>query len=156
MNPIDTAALSQMTISVLERTAMVLAEPAEPGTDTAQPTHFARISYAGPSSGSVTLAATDGFLRELASSLLGVEPSEVAIDSHGNDALREMANIVGGSVLLALAGDQCEYSLGLPALIQATDISKPTTTNTHAECAVTTEAGVLRVLWNDTSKAKAA
>lgn len=155
MKPIDANALAQMTISVLERTAMVLAEPAQPGANQPAPTSFARIVYSGPSSGSITLAATEGFLRELASSLLGVDPSEVSIDSHGHDALREMANIVGGSVLLALAGDQCEYSLGLPALIQPADAA-PSPSSARAECNVSTESGVLRVLWNDTSNAKAA
>ncbi len=155
MKPIDASTLSQMTINMLERTAMVLAEPAPPDASLPSPSHVAQIVYSGPSSGSITLAASEGFLRELASSLLGVEPSEVTIESHGHDALREMANIVGGSVLLALAGDQCEYSLGLPALIPAADATT-TPASAHAECAVSTESGLLRVQWKETPKAKAA
>jgi len=156
MKTIDTSSLARMTVSMLERTAMVLAEPAEPDAPQPPPTHFARIAYSGPSSGTVTLAATDGFLRELASSLLGVEPAEISIESHGQDALREMTNIVGGSVLLALSGETCEYSLGLPALIPASEAAATKAATAHAECAVTTDAGVLRVLWSDIPQAKAA
>lgn len=153
MKPIDTNTLSQMTLNMLERTAMVLAEPAQPDAKLPAPTHIARIAYSGPSQGTITLAASDGFLRELASSLLGVEPNEVTIESHGHDALREMTNIVAGSVLLALAGDQCEFSLGLPTLLPPSDSASPTP---NAECNVTTDSGLLRVQWSGTPTAKAA
>ncbi len=147
MNTINETSLAEMTIRMLERTAMVLAEPAEEGAEHPPATRFARINYRGPSKGTLLLGATDGFLRELASSLLGVETTDVNVDTHGSDALREVANILGGSVILALSGDTCDYSLGLPELVAADEASGATGSAERVDCTVVTESGTLRVLW---------
>ena len=144
MNMITSTSLAEMTICMLERTAMVLAEPAPEGEVFPPPTRSARITYRGPSEGTLFLSATEIFLCELAASLLGVEITDVNVDTHGNDALREMANIVGGSVILAMSGDICEYSLGLPELVL--NVETPDG-STSAECTVVTDGGVLRALW---------
>lgn len=154
MKIIDTTTLSDVTISMLERTAMVLAEPAPDGENLPQPTHFARITYRGPSQGTLILSATEGFLRELAASLLGVEAADVHVPTFGTDALKEMANIIGGSVILALSGDVCEYSLGLPEILKVEDVVIGN--GPHAQCAVVAEGGPLRVRWDDTCNMKAA
>ena len=147
MNTIDSTRLAELTISMLERTAMVLAEIAALGEEHPPPTRFARIAYRGPSRGTVVLGATDGFLRELAASLLGVDTVDVNVDVEGNDALKEMANI-GGSVILALSGDRCDYSLGLPELVRAADVPG-LEARARAECTVATEGATLRVYWDD-------
>lgn len=147
MSTINPRTLSDATISALERTAMVLAEPAESPDSLSPSTRFARISYRGPRQGTLILSATDTFLRDLAASLLGVEPSEVSVDTHGTDALKEMANILGGSVVLAMAGDVCEFSLGLPEIISPADLPKLAPDTDSATCTVVADDGVLRVLW---------
>lgn len=144
MNTITASSLAEMTICMLERTAMVLAEPAPEGHDLPPSTRSARITYRGPSEGTLYLIATELFLCELAASLLGVEIGDVNVDTHGNDALREMANIVGGSVILAMSGEICEYSLGLPELVPQVDSHEGAAS---AECTVVTDGGVLRALW---------
>jgi len=157
MNTIDQTTLANMTINMLERTAMVLAEPAEPGADLPRATRFALVDYCGPSRGTLLLSATDGFLRELAASLLGVETSDVDVETHGSDALKEMANIVGGSMILALSGDVCHYSLGLPRLLGDQDVPlRDAGAATSVECTVVAEGSPLRVLWQDVRTAKAA
>lgn len=153
MNTITPDRLADMTITMLERTAMVLAEPAGDADAHPAPTRFARIAYSGPARGILTLGATEGFLRELAASLLGVETSEVDPDVHGSDALREMANIVGGSVILALSGERCEFSLGLPELVPTGEVAGATAT---ISCTVVAEGGPLRVTWGELEPARAA
>lgn len=133
---------------------MVLAEQAEGPPPPLEGCRFARISYRGPSEGRLVLAGTEGFVRELAASLLGAEPEEVNVDSQGGDALKEMANMVGGSVIMALSGGACEFSLGLPELVAEGDIAGIPGAGT-VECAVSTEFGTLRVRW-DEALAKAA
>jgi CheY-specific phosphatase CheX len=155
MTMINGTTLADMTINMLERTAMVLAEPAADGDEHPPATRYARITYRGPSWGTLVLGATDGFLRELAASLLGVDTAEVNIDTHGGDALKEMANIVGGSMILALSGDACEYSLGLPELMATKDGSRQGGGAASAECIVIAEGGALRVYWHEASIAKA-
>jgi CheY-specific phosphatase CheX len=159
MKTIDGTTLASMTINMLERTAMVLAEPAMEGEEQPPATRFAKIEYHGPSAGTLILAATDGFLSELAAGLLGVEAAEVDLARHGGDALKEVANIVGGSMILALSGDVCEYSLGLPELLKsegALPAESPGSAAARAECTVIAEGGPLRVFWRDVRSAKAA
>jgi CheY-specific phosphatase CheX len=156
MKAIDSASLAEITINMLERTAMVLAEPGEPGEVVPESTHFARIRYRGPSQGTIILAATDGFLRELAASLLGVEATEVNVEVHGNDALKEMANIVCGSIILKMSGENCQYSLGLPELVKGGELSSSDSAAPITECTVVSEGCPLRVRWQDNRAAKAA
>jgi hypothetical protein len=155
MKSIDAQMLADATINALERTAMVLAEAAPPDQTSEPVTRFAKIRYSGPSQGTVELGATEGFLREVAASLLGVESSEVNVDVQGMDALRELANILGGSVILAMSGETCRFSLGLPESAVSLDLSVPTGPQA-ASCAVVAEGGVLRVKWTCESIAKAA
>lgn len=156
MNVITPRTLSDATISALERTAMVLAEPTEAPETLAPSTRFARISYRGPRQGTLILSATDTFLRDLAASLLGVEPSEVSVDEHGTDALKEMANILGGSIILAMSGDVCEFSLGLPEIVSPSDLPRPIHGGESATCAVVADDGVLRVFWTQHAVSMAA
>lgn len=148
--------LAEATVSALERTAMVLAEPADDTDDHEPATTYARIAYSGPSAGTLTLGATDGFLRELASSLLGVEPEEIEVAEQGLDALKEMANILGGSVIVAMSGESCDFSLGLPGIVAATDVSEQGNAASQAACTVTTDDGVLRVTWTRDAASQAA
>jgi|GEM_PF-857275 len=145
MTVLSSDTLIEATVNALERTAMVLAEPANDADNHEPVTAYARIAYSGPSSGTLTLAATDGFLCELASSLLGVEPDEVAAGEQGLDALKEMANILGGSIIVAMSGETCEFSLGLPDIITASDTSLGSDAPNQTACIVTTDDGVLRV-----------
>lgn len=148
--------LQNATITALERTAMVFAEPASDADKATKPTRFARIRYSGPSTGTLTLAANDEFVREVASSLLGVDASEVSVEKDGVEALKEMANILGGSVIVAMSGDTCNFSLGLPEVVQATSAQSPADARTSAQCTVAAENSVLRVVWTQESIAKAA
>lgn len=116
MNNISTHQLEQLAIRVLERTAMVLADPIAPqDADALLPaTRFSCLTYTGDATGTLYLSASDGFLAEIASSLLGVEPEDIRLDEEGKDALNEMANIITGSLILELGGDTECISLGLP------------------------------------------
>ena len=148
MNTPNADSLTDATLSALERTAMVLAEPAIDTQGLEAATRFARISYAGPGTGTLTLSANDAFLRDLAASLLGVEPDEVDVADHGIDALKEMTNILGGSVIVALSEDSCEYSLGLPETVSKADDSiVDDNSQASVECTVVAEDGLLSVQW---------
>ncbi len=107
--------LARLAIEALERTAFVLADPspepdALPTADT-----FAQIDFSGPEAGGIDLHASRAFARNLAASLLGTDAPEVS-DTQAEEALRELANILGGSVIRALGGEDCRFSLGLPRL----------------------------------------
>ncbi len=156
MNTINPQTLIEATISALERTAMMLVEPIGSKDVPPKPTKFARIHYRGPSKGTLMLGATDGFVRELAASLLGVELSEVSVDIEGTDALKELSNILGGSIVLAMSGETCDYSLGLPEIMTGAEMPALPRSESSSECTVIADGGGLRVVWMQDQAVKAA
>lgn len=144
MKSIANERLVEMVTSALERTCFMISDPSDAETVSGSGfdlTRSARIAYSGSGAGYVLVSASDGFLEELASSLLGCEPEEVDLDVDGRDAICELANIMGGSVTLELGGDTSEYRLGLP---QETD---GTGSNGGTDIYVESMAGALRVCW---------
>lgn len=115
IDALDGDGLARLSIEALERTAFVLADPCDdPDVLSAAEIH-AHIGFRGPESGSLDLGSSRAFARNLAASLLGCEPGDVT-DAQGEEALRELANILGGSVITTLGGTDCQFLLGLPAL----------------------------------------
>ena len=156
MSQLTSQRIAQLVIEVLQRTAFVLAEPvdAERAAELPAVTCFSRIFYTGPDHGQLFLAASEGFVRELASSLLGVEPEDVDPVSQGQDVIKEMANIVGGSTILELGGVDCQYSLKLPELVDAPEMPAPGTRG--AECFVESEGELLKVIWRPSDPSRSA
>ena len=144
MSIIDHDTLQSIITDALERTAFVIVDPCDDASASGlkPATMHARINYGGPSSGQIFVSASPGFLIELASSILGVEPNEVRLDVEGSDALRELANIVGGSALVAIGGEETPYSLGLPEIITDAPGGHP-----DATCTVESMGEALRVSW---------
>lgn len=110
--------LARLVVDALERTAFVLADPCDDPEQLPPADTFARIEFRGPTDGCVELLASRSFARNLAASILGADASDVS-DLQSEEALRELANIVGGSVITALGGSDCRFSLGLPQLGRA-------------------------------------
>lgn len=111
--------------SALERMAFVLAEPSDvsAGEALTHTGHHSTIEIVG-ASGSTWLgvSASAGFVRELASGMMGLEPDDVDPDEHGEPTVCELANVFGGELLLALGGDSQPMRLGLPQAIGDTEV----------------------------------
>lgn len=144
---IDQEKLGELVCEALERTAMVFAEPMEDSPPDGV-TRFARIIYEGEESGEMVLAASDGFTLELASSMLGEDEDAIAADNEGVLALAELANIVCGSVVVAIGGEQRAITLGLPEV--ADPGSAPSDGIT---CVVESMGEPLVVIWRPDRKA---
>ncbi len=142
---IDSHRLAELVVETLERTAFLLTDamPPEAKDEFDRPAWFSTINYGGTSNGAIFLAASDGFVRELASSLLGVEHEEVDMETHGRDVVNELANIVGGSVTLDLGSDTQQFSLGLPEAATAEAMPKPCDSVT--QCFIESEGELLIV-----------
>lgn len=158
MSELNAVTLGQLATEALERTAFMVAEPADEDFLDELPScdWYSSIEYTGPESGTVYLAGSTGFLVELAASLLGVDSEDVQTEREGLDALREMTNIVGGSVVTVLGGTHCKLSLGLPSVIDNSTI--PTKAANKEHCILDAEGERLDVFWipNTASAAKAA
>lgn len=154
MSAMAAARLNAIVTTALERSAFVFAEPAGPGDLAVLPdcAGFAMIRTAGSVPGELHVGASEGFLRELAASLLGVDPGDVNPEEEGADALREMANMIAGSVTLELDGENRAFSLGLPEPADrarfdaAARVGQVTTLVTNGE--------PFRVVWAEKARAR--
>ena len=151
MNHLTPERLAELAVKALERTAFMMADQTSISPEALSATnHRATIRYSGPCSGTVTLRTTDGFLRGLAANLLGDEPEAIDLTACGDDAIKELTNIVGGSVILELGGRDCAYSLGLPQI--APQSPKPPSID-HT-CALDCEGHPLFITWEPDAVAK--
>lgn len=119
--------LNSRAMTTLEQMLFVLAEPVEDDPEEVLPrcTHHASVAFeSGNKQGVLHLSSDPTFLVELASSLLGLEPSEVDADKQGLGALLELANVLAGQVVLMLGGRHVEFRLSLPTQVQAEIVAR--------------------------------
>ncbi len=103
----------------LERMAFVIAEPVEvaPEAELQRASRYAAVQIGDDQHGFVLVAANDGFVREIASGMIGVDLDEVAIEEHGDATVLELANVLGGHAIHEADGDTSCLQLGLPRLV---------------------------------------
>jgi len=104
----DQTTLARLVVDALERTAFVLADPCDEPESLPPADTFAQIDFSGPTTGCVELLASRDFAKNLAASILGTDAAAIT-DIQSEEALRELANIVGGSVITA-ATTRCASS----------------------------------------------
>lgn len=142
LDPLTTEQVSEAVAGALESIAFMLLDGAE--TEEQSYSQHTRIEYSGSHETSeVRLSATDGFLLELASNLIGVDISEVSPELEGTQALSELANIVCGEVVRVLGGTDSSFRMGLPESIQ--DGVGLNETTELVECQLESEGEFLRV-----------
>ncbi|MCA8966453.1 MAG: hypothetical protein H6838_05790 [Planctomycetes bacterium] len=111
--------------NALERMAFVFVETAEesPGEVLAQATFHATIDVSSDErSAWLTVSATNGFVREVAASMMGLETDEIDVDEHGEPTVCELANIFGGELVMSLGGDENPLRLGLPRVLNDAEV----------------------------------
>jgi len=140
---LDPDRLAELTSEALERTAMVFADPAADEAPSGSCSFASSVSFTGPAGGRVLLIADEGFVREAAASLLGIDEDEVAPGEDGVEALRELSNIVAGSVVAELGGRDAPFTMGLPETVDAAGAGE----SSSASCSLETESGRLEVRW---------
>lgn len=144
-NNISPDRLAELAVKALERTAFMMADPAEVSpAAVAKANRRATIRYVGPASGIVTIRTSDDFLRGLAANLLGEEPDAIDLSTCGDDAIKELTNILGGSVIHELGGADNTFSLGLPQIVQKSN--EPAAID--RTCALDCEGHALFITWD--------
>jgi CheY-specific phosphatase CheX len=104
--------------NALERMAFVITEQSQRsiGEALANTAFHAMVSVEGEQGGVLLLvSASPGFVTEVASGMMGLDPSELDADEHGASAVTELANILGGELVMAMGGDEMPLRLGLPS-----------------------------------------
>jgi CheY-specific phosphatase CheX len=104
-------ALRHATVLTFEELAFAL--PAGDGGAVAAKTVSAQVAFHGPFAGRVVLTVDEAMLPTLAANMLGVEEPPPAADQ--KDALGELANVLCGNLLPAIAGTEHVFLLDAPA-----------------------------------------
>ncbi len=120
MNIVAANDFSATAQSALERMAFVFVEPSPEthGEVLAAARHHAQVEIVGEY-GHATLggSATDGFIAEVAASMMGLESSDVDADEHGPPTVAELANVFGGELVMAMGGGDTAMRLCLPRAV---------------------------------------
>jgi chemotaxis protein CheY-P-specific phosphatase CheC len=72
------------------------------------------MEFSGPISGGLTLAASREAAAEIAANILGVDADDIVAQRGGEDALKELLNVICGRLLTALAGEGPIFNLSVP------------------------------------------
>jgi hypothetical protein len=135
MSPLPADRTSQIVAAALEQTAFMPADPvAHDPRRLGEMTRCAVIRYDGPLRGEVYLHTTPEFIRALAANLMGIDPDSPDIDAYVDDAIKELANIIGGSVLHELGAQTMPLKLGLPQLASDTPAPPPDASTCLLDC----------------------
>ena len=81
----------------------------------------ARVSFAGPFTGTLVMAVSAEALPELAGNMLGLEDDEETTLEQQQDALKELINVVCGNLLPAISGKQSVFNVNPPEIIDQGD-----------------------------------
>ena len=152
-----TATDFQATASnALERMAFVITEPGveTAGEVLANAGYNALIEITGEEPGDaprafLVVSATRGFVGEVAAGMMGMDPGEIDVDEHGEATVAELANILGGELVMAMGGAERPLRLGLPQSV--TDEVAGTRIDAIADgkrgwtCVLKSESGLLLV-----------
>lgn len=114
MNEMIRALAGETFARVMERQAFMFAGPAGSAVDPEGEWREASISFKGPFTGSVRLAAPRRMSLELAAKFLGKDVSDPAVEQGADDSFKELLNVLCGHLLTTLAGEEAVFDLSMP------------------------------------------
>jgi CheY-specific phosphatase CheX len=110
--------LDQLLRQATEQTfeALAFMFPSEPAQSRPEPTVAAEVAFTGPRAGCVRLTIPRRLAAPLAGNMLGLEDEQPTTEQQA-DALGEMANVICGNLLPALAGDEAVFDVLAPQVL---------------------------------------
>lgn len=116
MNAVTADSFAGLVGVALERMAFVVTEPSEqtPAEVLVKAAAHAVIELGGPAHYVVAVSATAGMVREVAAGMMGMDSEEIDVDDHGRATVGELANILGGELVMLLTNGDEPMALGLP------------------------------------------
>lgn len=81
------------------------------------PDRMARVDFAGPFDGSLTITFSDELMTELAGNMLGTtDVSRISVEQQ-DDALKELLNVICGNLLPLVAGNEAVFKVCSPRIL---------------------------------------
>jgi len=106
--------LAEALSRTLEEAAFVFAEDVSAEHDLEGTVIEARLTFSGPKEGELLLSCSDDLAATLAANLLGEDEGGASVVGDDEDALGEMLNMIAGSLVVSLFGEDTTCRLGLP------------------------------------------
>lgn len=116
MNAVTADSFAGLVGVALERMAFVVTEASEqtPAEVLVKAAAHATIELRGQNNYFVIVSATAGMIREVASGMMGMDSEEIDVDDHGRATVAELANILGGELVMLLTNGDEPMALSLP------------------------------------------
>ena len=120
MNAAVSARLSAVAMATLEKLAFLFASPVAdaPAIEESE-LETVRVDFSGVFTGSLEVSLSVPVLAELSANMLGAGEGRALSAAVHRDALKELANIVCGNLLPAIAGRDKEFNIHVPVLAAA-------------------------------------
>lgn len=112
--------LTETFRNVVERFALMIGEPVDDvfGTSDMDKWVQAKLSFRGPLSGTLVIAAPKDLLREIAANVLGTDVNDPETAVFVPEALKELVNLTAGQLLTAVADAMSVHDLSVPMFAQ--------------------------------------
>lgn len=108
------ATLEDVLAQTLEDAAFLFVEPTDPALPGSGGFIEARLAYSGDHDGELLLAVEESLASTLAANLLGEDEGGASATGDDEDAVGEVLNMIVGSFVVALFGEETGCRLGLP------------------------------------------
>ena len=116
MNTLNPDDLIAKIDNALETMCFVMADVVDAEDAAEEPSITTWIRFHNESEeGCLQLRASLGFVQEVGSGLLGIDPDEVEEGEQSQGVLLELANVIAGEVVCLLGGEETYFQLGLPS-----------------------------------------
>jgi CheY-specific phosphatase CheX len=99
------------------------------------------VNFSGPYSGQLVVSLSPTLMPEIATSMLGLENAEPS-PTQQEDAFKELANVICGNLLPALAGTQVVFAVSAPILMAENETPAASARTPAAATHLTLENGV--------------
>lgn len=141
--PLDDT-LHRVAAETIEELALMFLVPQEDASvSPADSRKTVRVAFTGPFRGELVVTAPESLLSQLAANMLGLAESEEVRPGYGEDALKELANVVCGNLLPAIAGPGPVFRVGAPCMPD--DDASLDTEESTAEARVYVEGGAIEL-----------
>jgi CheY-specific phosphatase CheX len=117
----QTSPLTAVFSEVLANMAFLFTEPpADPPLEEVGRLECS-IAYRGPTRGRLSLRCTPQFALTLAANLLDIDPESPEAALQGQDALKELLNVLCGQLVTTLYGQEDAFELTIPVITRPTE-----------------------------------
>ena len=107
----------------LETMAFVMLDPVDGPQALPEDTIVASMTFAGPTSGRIDIAAPRAFAMMLAANVLGTDPADIDAIEKADDVMKELVNVVGGALMPHLAASPEDvFKLAIPTLSNVDEV----------------------------------